>query len=73
MGPAAIGRRSWGSPSAPRSEQEHLALLLMAIWALRTGRPLPPGTPADLSEDELVEFWADPALAPHTDTEPRTP
>jgi hypothetical protein len=40
-----------------------LLLLLITDWELRTGRVHPPRPPAELSGDELVDFWADPLTA----------
>lgn len=38
---------------------EQLALMLMTIWALSTGRAMPDRPPRFLSERELVDFWAE--------------
>ncbi|MBW8485522.1 hypothetical protein [Actinomadura parmotrematis] len=48
---------------APRDGDEHLVHLLMAHWALHTGRPLPAKSSSAMTEDELLDFWADPVLA----------
>ncbi|TDC68234.1 hypothetical protein E1200_12405 [Actinomadura sp. GC306] len=47
-------------PLAPRSDDEHLAFLLVATWSLRTGRRLRHAPPDQLTEAELLEFWSDP-------------
>lgn len=39
---------------------DELASLLVRMWSLASGRSLPPGTrPADLTEQQLLDFWAD--------------
>jgi hypothetical protein len=47
------------------SDDERVATLLINTWSLATGRRLrsdvPPG---DLTESELIEFWADDQLWP---------
>jgi hypothetical protein len=52
-----------GSACSP-AEQALLALTLITTWALATGRTLRSGVPpGQLTEDELIEFWADPLIA----------
>ncbi len=36
-----------------------LALTLMTTWALSTGRPLPGLPLLVLTEEQLIDFWAD--------------
>jgi hypothetical protein len=36
-----------------------MAALLMRMWALASGHRLPDESPDQLSEEELIEFWAD--------------
>jgi hypothetical protein len=43
-------------------EDQLLAVLLTTIWAIRTGRTLPPVPVSELSPEELVNFWADDQL-----------
>ena len=43
-------------------EDQLLAMLLTTIWAVRTGRTLPPVPVNELSAEELVNFWADDQL-----------
>ena len=38
---------------------EHLALTLMTMWALATGRAMPGRPPRLMSEQELIDFWAE--------------
>jgi hypothetical protein len=38
---------------------DHLALMLMTMWALSTGRTMPYGPPLSLTEQQLIEFWAE--------------
>jgi hypothetical protein len=49
------------SRSAPLDEDDGtLAAMYLRMWSLATGRRLPPGVRLeDLTEDELVGFWAD--------------
>ena len=65
---AAVGRASLTSRRASRqaqAEDEILASLLISTWMLTTGRTLrsdvPPG---QLTESELIEFWAEDGAAP---------
>jgi hypothetical protein len=41
-----------------------LALLLVTVWAARTGRVLRPVPVNELTHEELVDFWADDQLGP---------
>jgi hypothetical protein len=41
------------------TNDEHLALMLMTVWALSTGRVMPDGPPWLLTEEELIDFWAE--------------
>jgi hypothetical protein len=43
-------------------EDRVLSLLLIAAWAARTRRVLPPVAVTELSPVELVNFWADDQL-----------
>ena len=41
-----------------------LAAILITNWALATGRTLPAGvSPQSLSEEDLINFWADDRMA----------
>jgi hypothetical protein len=45
---------------SPPTDDELLALILIATWASRTGRLLPVGVPPEgLTEQDLIDFWAD--------------
>ncbi|HKB29395.1 MAG TPA: hypothetical protein VKD26_00995, partial [Streptosporangiaceae bacterium] len=47
-----------------QAEDDLLAFLLINTWTLTTGRTLRSDVPpAQLTEDELIEFWADDAVA----------
>jgi hypothetical protein len=46
-------------PTNPKSEDELLACLLISTWSVLTGRTLRAAAPADLTAEELIEFWAD--------------
>ncbi|GAA4493163.1 hypothetical protein GCM10023191_030180 [Actinoallomurus oryzae] len=41
------------------TNDEHLALMLMTVWALSAGRVLPDRPPWLLTEEELIDFWAE--------------
>ncbi len=43
----------------PAGEDAYMALVLMTVWAIHTGRPLPAVPVNELSAEELEEFWAD--------------
>jgi hypothetical protein len=54
--------------SGPRSDDELLAFLLVSTWMVRTGRRLRAvPDPAELTRDELIEFWADDIDMPDKD------
>jgi hypothetical protein len=62
--PAAGGPqpRRANTPDPQRSDDELIAFMLIRIWALTTGRTLRRDVPPDqLSAEELIDFWADPA------------
>ncbi|WP_157433194.1 hypothetical protein [Actinomadura rifamycini] len=40
-------------------EDAYLALALVTVWALRSGRPLPAVPLGELTTEELETFWAD--------------
>ncbi|TYB48993.1 hypothetical protein [Actinomadura chibensis] len=49
------------------AETDTLALLLFTAWAARTGRAIPAGPVAELTPEEIIEFWVDDHLeAPYT-------
>jgi len=49
------------------AEDQMLALLLITVWAARTGRALRTVPVSELSLPELVNFWADDQLEPPLD------
>ncbi|MDL4774069.1 MULTISPECIES: hypothetical protein [Thermomonosporaceae] len=51
-----------GDPHRVLSDTDLLALMLFTVWATRTGRTLPPVPVADLTAEELEDFWADDQL-----------
>jgi hypothetical protein len=56
----AHGIPATASLAGPRSDDELLAFLLISTWMVRTGRRLRAvPDPADLSREELIEFWSD--------------
>ncbi len=51
--------------AAHHGDDDLLALLLIKTWTLATGRVLRSDVPPwQLSEDELIAFWADDHIAP---------
>jgi hypothetical protein len=40
-------------------DDDDLALTLMTMWALYTGRAMPGRPPRLLTEQELLDFWAE--------------
>ncbi|MFC5181142.1 hypothetical protein [Actinomadura harenae] len=59
-----------GDPAPP--DADRMALSLVTLWAMRTGRTPPPAPYTALTGIELLAFWADPALEPD-DTRPDPP
>lgn len=61
-----------GSPPPPWvHNDDQLLTLLVTVWALTTGR-IPPNRPADeLTETELIAFWADDQTAGSPATPPQ--
>lgn len=52
--------RAMGTRPAPSADDEQLAGLLVRMWSLASGRRPRPGVrPDELTEDELIAFWAD--------------
>lgn len=52
-----------GTDAADRGD-DLLAAILITNWALATGRTLPAGiSPRSLSEEDLINFWADDRMA----------
>ncbi|MFI0446418.1 hypothetical protein [Actinomadura sp. 6N118] len=47
--------------AAPRTDDEVCACLLITAWTLHTGRQLRQAPVEELSQQELLDFWADPA------------
>ncbi|GAB2840464.1 hypothetical protein GCM10027176_50360 [Actinoallomurus bryophytorum] len=41
------------------TNDDQLALTLMTVWALGTGRSMPGGSPVCLTEEQLIDFWAE--------------
>jgi hypothetical protein len=50
-------------------EDGHLALLLIALWELDTGRLCPSWPPASMTTDQMIDFWADPLMDPQHDND----
>jgi hypothetical protein len=47
-------------PTAGTADDDLLAAVLIRMWALASGRPLPRDVPPDeLTAEELIAFWAD--------------
>lgn len=67
--PACQHRAMLGPHLAPPvtarlDDDDLLLLLLVSTWELATARPAPPMAPADMTEDELIEYWSDPTADP---------
>jgi hypothetical protein len=56
---AAARQRTRGGAAPWTQLEEELRGLLMATWAIRTGRSIPRRPLDELSARELIEFWAD--------------
>jgi hypothetical protein len=41
------------------TDDDRFALALMTVWALGTGRSMPGVPPACLTEQQLIDFWAE--------------
>jgi hypothetical protein len=53
-------RETVAIPPADSEPDDELVGLLVRMWSLASGRTLPRGVrPADLTEQELLDFWAD--------------
>lgn len=57
MGRGDFGRRKVTRPSA--AEDDLLAFILVCTWTLATGRDFPEAAPRDMTEQQLIDFWAD--------------
>jgi hypothetical protein len=56
----AASPRRHSAPDPQRSDDDLIAYTLIRTWALLSGRSLRRDVPVDqLSEHELIEFWAD--------------
>ncbi|ROO83050.1 hypothetical protein EDD29_0539 [Actinocorallia herbida] len=55
-------------PRPADGPDHNLLMLLIADREVRTGRTLPPGPCEDLTEEQLIAFWADPHLEPDAAT-----
>jgi class 3 adenylate cyclase len=54
------GTRNRYSEPSPGTDDDFLAAILVRMWALASGRPLPRNVrPGQLSTEELIAFWAD--------------
>jgi hypothetical protein len=58
--PAASAHRARARQPAGAGDDDLLAAVLVRMWALASGRQLPRDVrPDQLSEEELIGFWAD--------------
>ncbi|TDB71781.1 hypothetical protein E1264_42265, partial [Actinomadura sp. KC216] len=46
------------------NDDDVLLLLLISTWELHAARPAPAIAPTDMTEEELIEYWSDPAEDP---------
>ena len=61
--PEEPGTAEPGTEAADRAD-DLLAAILTTYWTLATGRTLPAGvSPRSLSEEDLINFWADDRMA----------
>ena len=61
--PEEPGTGEPGTEAADRAD-DLLAAILTTNWTLATGRTLPAGvSPRSLSEEDLINFWADDRMA----------
>jgi hypothetical protein len=58
----ATGADDKHDEDATTRDDRTLALLLVTVWAARTGRVLRPVPVNELTSEELVDFWADDQL-----------
>jgi hypothetical protein len=66
---AKPGHRFFSRAVWHANDDELLARVLIASWSLNTGRTLRGVPPQSLTEDELINFWADDHIpAPRTGT-----
>lgn len=56
-------------PPTPPADTDRMALSLVTLWAMRTGRTPPPAPYTALTAAELLGFWTDPDM----DEPPATP
>lgn len=57
---ASQARRTGARKTVGAGDDDLLAAVLVRMWALASGRPLPRNVrPEQLSEEELIGFWAD--------------
>ena len=57
-----MGCGEFGSHKVTRlstSDDDLLAFLLVCIWVLATGRPFPRVPLQQMTEQQLIDFWAD--------------
>lgn len=57
MGRGEFGCHKITRPTA--SEDDLLAFILICTWALSTGRSFPDVPPRDMTEQQLIDFWAE--------------
>ncbi|GAA3939646.1 hypothetical protein GCM10023085_21350 [Actinomadura viridis] len=67
--PAGRHRTVLGAQTVPAattrfSDDDLLLFLLVSTWELHTARPAPPVAPVEMTEEELIEYWCDPADVP---------
>jgi len=58
----AMGRGDFGCHKITRpaaSEDDLLAFILICTWVLSTGRSFPEVQPRDMTEQQLIDFWAE--------------
>ncbi|MFI0407327.1 hypothetical protein [Actinomadura sp. 3N508] len=53
------GARTVPTAATRFNDDDVLLLLLISTWELHAARPAPAIAPADMTEQELIEYWSD--------------
>ncbi len=70
MRPPTCAREMPRTAIGPVGNDAYMALALMTVWAIRTGRPLPTSPVHELSAEELEDFWADHLMSDDSQSPP---
>ncbi|GAA4233978.1 hypothetical protein GCM10022254_37730 [Actinomadura meridiana] len=69
----ALGGHPAPTTPARFSDDDMLLLLLISTWELYTARPALPSPPTEMTEQELIDYWTDPADGPAQAPSPGQP